>query len=121
MIRYANPSPRSAENEQKAADDHSLVLTAKARERLIELDAYLENAASPDIATAYVDAVIDYCQSLAFFPHRGTRRDDLHPGLRVTHYKSKTITAFFVDDTSRTVLIADIFHGGRDYEAALRG
>lgn len=121
MIRYANPSHKSAESEPKSADDYTVVLTTKARQRLIELDAYLENAASPDIASTYVDAVIDCCQSLALFPHRGGKRDDLHPGLRVTHYKSKTIIAFFVDDTCRTVLIADIFHGGRDYEAALRG
>lgn len=77
MIRYANPSPRPAESEPKSADDYTVALTAKTRRRLIELDAYLENAASPDIATAYVDAVIDYCQSLALFPHRGSKRDDL--------------------------------------------
>ena len=35
--------------------------------------------------------------------------------------KAKTIIASFVDDASHTVLIAHIFHGGRDYEAALRG
>lgn len=55
MIRCANPSPRPAESEPKSADDYTVALTAKTRRRLIELDAYLENAASPDIATAYVD------------------------------------------------------------------
>lgn len=121
MTRYANPSPRPVASEQKPADKYTVVLTTKARRRLIELDAHLENVASPNVAASYVDAVTDYCYSLAVFPHRGTKRDDLHPGLRITHYKSKTIIAFFVDDIKRTVLIADILHGGQDYEKALRG
>ena len=100
---------------------YNVHLTAKAQHRLIELDAYLTNVASADIAANYVDAITDYCYSLTLFPHRGTKRDDLYPGLRITHYKSKTIIAFFVDDARGNVVIADILHGGQDYETAWRG
>lgn len=33
-------------------------------------------------------AMVAYCESLQDFPHRGTRRDDVRPGLRVTNYKN---------------------------------
>ncbi len=52
------------------------------------------------------------------FPMRGMMRDDIRPGLRITHYRGRAIIAFSVLDD--TVSIIGIFYGGQDYEAALR-
>jgi plasmid stabilization system protein ParE len=67
------------------------------------LDAYIAEAASPDIAGRYTDAILAYCQSLATFPERGTRRDDVRPDLRVTHYRKRAVIAFPVDPAAETV------------------
>ena len=52
------------------------------------------------------------------FPLRGTQRDDLLPGLRVTGFERRVTIAFVV--TADAVLIEGIFYGGRDFEAEFR-
>jgi plasmid stabilization system protein ParE len=42
----------------------------------------------------------------------------VRPGLRITHYKKRTIITFTVD--ADTVSIIGIFYGGQDYAANLQ-
>ncbi len=49
---------------------------------------------------------------------RGTMRDDIRPGLRITNYRKRAVIAFSV--LGDTVAIIGVFYGGRDYEAALQ-
>lgn len=98
---------------------YAVVLSPKASDQLMALDAYIAEAASPDIAGRYTDAILAYCQSLATFPLRGTRRDDIRPGLRVTHYRKRAVIAFSVDPAAETVSILGVFYGGQDYETGL--
>ena len=97
---------------------YRVVFTPEAEDHLDELFRYIAQAATPDIATGYVDAVIAYCEGLAEFPHRGLARDDIRPGLRTTSYRKRTVVAFVVLDD--VVVIIGAFHGGRDYESLLR-
>jgi toxin ParE1/3/4 len=62
---------------------------------------------------------VSYCERLSNFPHRGTARDDIRPGLRITNYKGRTVIAFGVDDESLRVSILGVYYGGQDYEGAL--
>lgn len=66
-----------------------------------------------------VDAVRAYVKSLGTTPHRGTKRDDLRPGLRISPFKTRTAIAFEVDDQRRVATVLRIFYGGQDYEAVL--
>lgn len=59
------------------------------------------------------------CEGLALFPLRGVPREDIRPGLRVTHYKGRTVIAYAVDADMRTVSILGVFYGGQDHEGAL--
>ena len=61
------------------------------------------------------------CEGLALFPLRGVPREDIRPGLRVTHHKGRTLIAYAVDEDTRTVSVLGIFYGGQDYEVALSG
>lgn len=61
------------------------------------------------------------CEGLALFPLRGVPREDIRPGLRVTHHKGRTLIAYSVDEDTRTVSVLGIFYGGQDYEVALSG
>ena len=63
--------------------------------------------------------MIATCEELALFPMRGVPREDIRPGLRVTHHKGRTLIAYAVDEGARTVSVLGIFYGGQDYEAAL--
>lgn len=98
---------------------YNVAFSPRARDQLIKLDAYIAEAASPDIAERYTDAVTDFCYSLSTFPERGTRRDDIRPGLRITNYRKRTVIAFAVDTEAGQVSILGIFYGGQDYETVL--
>ena len=69
-------------------------------------------------ADGYVGRIVDFCNGLSTFPLRGTQRDDLLSGLRVTGFERRVTIAFIV--TTEAVLIEGIFYGGRDFEAEFR-
>ena len=79
--------------------------------------SYIAAAASPEIAARYTEAIVTYCEGLRAFPHRGTRRDDVRPGLRIINYRKRAVIAFFVD--AEQVSIIGVFYGGQDYETIL--
>jgi plasmid stabilization system protein ParE len=95
-----------------------VVFSPEAEEQLAELYRYIAAAVSPAIAARYTEAIVNYCESLRTFPHRGTMRDDVRPGLRITNYKKRAVIAFDVD--AKVVSIIGIFYGGRDYETILQ-
>lgn len=100
---------------------YQVVYLPQAELQLIDLLDYIASE-SHSLMTAqnYVTAVKNYCDGFDTLPHRGDRRDDLRPGLRITSYRRRTSIAFYVDDDSETVVIAGIFHGGQNYENVLR-
>ncbi len=61
---------------------------------------------------------MSYCESLHTFPHRGTMRDDMRPGLRITNYKKRVVIAFEVD--AELVSSIGVFYGGQDYETIMQ-
>jgi len=70
---------------------YSLVFAPEAEDQLAELYRYIEKEASPEIALHYTSAIIEHCEKLRTFPHRGAPRDDIRPGLRVTNYKGRRL------------------------------
>jgi len=96
---------------------HGVLFSPEAEEQLAALYLYIAAASSPAIAARYTEAVVGYCESLSEFPQRGTKRDDVRPGLRITNYKKRTVIAFAVD--TGQVAIIGVFYGGQDYEAML--
>lgn len=65
----------------------AVVFTPEAQEQLAELYRYIAKNASAGIAQRYTAAIVDYCAAMKAFPHRGTRRDDIRSGLRISNYK----------------------------------
>ena len=95
-----------------------VVFSPEAVEQLAELYRYIAKAASPDVEAHYTEAIVSYCESLDAFPLRGSQRDDVRPGLRITNYKKRAVIAFDVD--TEVVSIIGVFYGGQDYETVLR-
>ena len=96
---------------------HTVHFTPEALDQLDKLEVDISGAASPAIAARYVDSIVDYCQNLQTFPHRGTRRDDLRPGLRTLGFRRRVTILFEV--AGDTVNILGVYYGGQDYEADL--
>lgn len=97
---------------------YRVIFSPEAEEQLVALYHYIADAASSDIAAGYTEAIVSYCESLCTFPHRGTRRDDVRPGVRITNYKKRAVIAFSVDTEQISVL--GIYYGGQDYESILQ-
>lgn len=97
---------------------YQVVFSPEAQEQLAALYGYIANAASADIAARYTEAIVRLCESLCTFPHRGTKRDDVRPGLRITNYKKRAVIAFAVD--AEHVSILGVFYGGQDFETLLQ-
>lgn len=97
---------------------HSVIFTPEAQEQLAVLYRYIAVAASPVVAERYTGAIVTYCEGLREIPLVGIRRDDVRPGLRITHYKKRAVIAYAVE--AERVSIIGIFYGGQDYESALQ-
>ncbi len=89
-------------------------------------DDYIAIAAHVDrwtsdraLADRTVDAIRAFIKSLNSVPDRGTKRDDLRPGLRIGPFKKRTAIAIEIDDEVKVVAILRVFYGGQDYEAVL--
>jgi toxin ParE1/3/4 len=85
---------------------------------LFALYEYIADEAGHAVASAYIDRIEDACLALQTFPERGTRRDDIRPGLRTIGVEKRVTIAFQVSKSDVTIL--RIFYGGRDYERSLR-
>ena len=96
---------------------YRVVFSPEAEDQIVGLYDYIATASSPNIALRYTNAIVSYCESLCAFPHRGTMRDDIRPGLRLTHYKKRVVIAF--DVTADQVSIIGVFYGGQDFESVL--
>ena len=97
---------------------YHVVFAPEAQEQLAALYRYIAAAASPEIAERYTSAIVTYCEGLQTFPLRGSRRDDIRPGLRITNYKKRAVIAF--DVGAEMVSIIGVFYGGQDYETVLQ-
>jgi toxin ParE1/3/4 len=79
---------------------------------------YIGEEAGPTVAGIYVDRIESACMALETFPERGTRRDDIRPGLRTMGFERRATIVFQVGTT--TVEIVRVLYGGQDYERILR-
>ncbi len=96
---------------------YTVVFTPEAEAQLVELYVYIAAEASPEIGARFTDGILTFCESLSTFPARGTRRDDIRPGLRITSYRKHVAIVFHVSEDR--VDIVGIFYGGQDYDAVL--
>ena len=85
---------------------------------LFALYSHIAKAAGRAVAEAYIDRIEAACLSLATFPNRGRRRDDIRPGLRIIGFEHRVTIVFQVREAK--VVIVRIFYGGQDYEKILR-
>lgn len=96
---------------------YTVIFTPEAQEQLVTLYRYIASAASPEIAERYISSIVTYCENMRDFPHRGTSRDDIRQGLRITNYKKRAVITFAMG--TDLISIIGVFYGGQDYETAL--
>ncbi|WP_375414506.1 type II toxin-antitoxin system RelE/ParE family toxin [uncultured Bradyrhizobium sp.] len=92
-----------------------LVFRPQAETDLRRLYRYIAETSGLGIAGDYIDRIESACMALATFPNRGTKRDDLAPGLRTIAFERRVTIAYHVLKTR--VEIVTIAYGGRDFES----
>ncbi len=95
--------------------DREVVFAPEALGDLRELYDFIVLDAGTSRAQSYTDRIIAHCLGLVTFPERGTRGDDLRPGLRITTWRRRVTIAFHITDTN--VAIDRILYGGHDVTA----
>lgn len=88
-----------------------------AQRHLDELWDYVADVSSAQAADRLVLQIVEFCDDLSNFPHRGRLREDIGPGIRVCGYQRRAAIAFTV--TGDAVEILGVYWGGRDYETLL--
>jgi len=82
-------------------------------------DFVFEASRSAATAQRFTQRIRDRCLRIGDSPSGGRPRDDLFPGLRTVPFE-RTVVIAYVTEGDR-VEIANIFYGGRDFEAIYRG
>lgn len=91
-----------------------VVFSPEAAEDLLSLYDYIANSAGEARALAFVQTIRVYCMEFAMFPQRGTQRDDLRPGLRITGFRRRITIAFHI--APARIVIDRVLYAGRDLE-----
>jgi toxin ParE1/3/4 len=86
---------------------------------LFGLYRYIAEQSGDAVAGDYIGRIEAACMALETFPARGTRRDDIRPGLRTMGFERRATIVFEIRKTE--VVIVRIFYGGQDYERAFLG
>ena len=97
---------------------HKIVFAPEALDDLRALYDLIADAAAPERAFTYVEAIRLHLLGFANFLLRGTRRDHIRPGLRTIGYKRRVTIAFLT--TEAEVIILRILYAGRDVDTLLR-
>jgi toxin ParE1/3/4 len=95
---------------------HRVVFSPEAAADLSELYDYIARQSGHSLAFNYLKRIEGYCAGFKFSAERGTKRDDLRPGLRIVGFERRITLAFHVD--TDTVVIDRILYGGRDIRRA---
>ncbi len=80
------------------------------------MGAWIAARANADVAERYLNRLRSYCERFDAFPERGTRRDDLRPGVRTIGFERRFTVVFSVIDGQ--VVVLRLMYGGRDIEVA---
>jgi toxin ParE1/3/4 len=85
---------------------------------LRELYDHIAVQSGTRIAMDYVERVHTTCMRLEVSPYRGTRHDEIRPGIRTFGFERRVTIVFKV--LKHEVVIARILYGGRDVVLAMR-
>lgn len=93
----------------------------------------LDKSANAVVASGFTDRIVDRAEKIGDAPNGGAPRPDLgeglRQGLRMVPFERSAVIIYRVapenvqpeTPQSQTVQIINVFYGGRDYEALLRG
>jgi plasmid stabilization system protein ParE len=95
---------------------YTVIITDAAEADLRATYDYIAARGGAEIAFGFVERIEGYCLGFAHAPERGTRRDDLRPGLRTVGFRRRATILFEVRHDERQVVIHGVYYAGRSFE-----
>jgi len=95
---------------------YAVVFSASAEADLFAIYDYIADRAGAAVALRFAESIEAYCLGFATMPERGTKRDDLRPGLRTVGFRRRATILFEVDAARRRVIVHGIYYAGRNVE-----
>ncbi len=93
---------------------YSVAFSKEAEIHLQEIEVYLSERFYPANAERFVQRLTGACLALEAAPYRGTKRDDLAPGIRTTVFERRATIYFKV--VADRVYILGVLYRGRQFE-----
>ncbi len=93
---------------------------AKIEQDLFDIFLLIESYAGSDIAHAKLNEFEKVFANLANFPHIGSLRNELHPGLRAIPTGEKGVVCFTVDDDDQSAFVICVTYAGANWQARVK-
>jgi toxin ParE1/3/4 len=95
----------------------SVAFSPEAEQDLLDLYTFIADRSGEERALSYVERIEGHCLTFGTIPERGTCRNDLRSGLRVTGFERRVTIAFHI--TGDSLVIDRILYGGRSLDLAI--
>lgn len=90
------------------------------REDIFKITLFIGEYAGYEIAEGKIEKIEASLEGLSAFPHVGTVRSEIYPGLRVVPTAGKAVVGFTVADDRAEVYVVCVSYGGADWEARVK-
>jgi toxin ParE1/3/4 len=94
-----------------------VIVSPEAQSDLRWIYETVEAAVGAAAAMRYVERIGEYLRRLEYASERGTRRDEIRPGLRIVGFERRITVAFAVEPDRVNIL--RVFYGGVSWEDEL--
>jgi toxin ParE1/3/4 len=95
---------------------YAVIFSAAAEADLFAIYDYIAERAGAAIALRFIESIEACCLGFANMPERGTRRDDLRPGLRTVGFRRRVTILFEINSVAQRVVIHGIYYAGRNWQ-----
>jgi toxin ParE1/3/4 len=92
---------------------HRVTYSPASRRDLQHIRTFIQKESSATIAAKFVIGLLRRSKELEVFPHQGSERKALRPGLRVIGYKHRASIHFEVSEGK--VMVLRFFYAGRNW------
>jgi toxin ParE1/3/4 len=96
----------------------TVAYSPRAAKALLDLEEFIAERASAEIAAGYVAGIVAQCDALETFPNRHSPRPDIGSGFRSFAYRGRATILYEVFGTQ--VVIHGVFYGGQNWERSFR-
>lgn len=85
-----------------------------------KIGEWINEFAGPEVASQRISEIAAAIESLEYFPHRGSIRNEVAPGCRLITAGDKAVITFMVDDAAAEVFIYSVTYGGAEWAVLTR-